>query len=94
MGEGTVLFKGRVSQAETVPRAKAPWQKSAQWDHRTAERAVWPERRKHPNFAYSSFPIVLHLVLTLDCVSFCSPVRVGELPARGQGCREAGDGVV
>ena len=58
MGDGTVLFKGKVSQAETVPRAKAPQQKSAQWDHRTAERPVWLERRKHPSFAYSSLPIV------------------------------------
>ena len=94
MGDGTVLFKGRVSQAETVPRAKVPRQKSAQWDHRAAERPVWLEKRKHPSFAYSSLPIVQHLVLTLDCVSFCPLVRVGELPAKGQECREAGDGGV
>ena len=94
MGDGTVLFKGRVSQAETVPRAKAPRQKSAQWDHRAAERPVWLEKRKDPSFAYSSLPIVQHLVLTLDCVSFCPLVRVGELPAKGQECREAGDGGV
>ena len=85
VGEGTVLFKGRVSQAETVPRAKAPQQKSARWDHRTAERAVWPERRKHPSCAYSSFPIMLHLVLTLDCVGFCSPVRVGSSQQEDRG---------
>ena len=49
---------------------------------------------KAPQFCLFHLAHRVALVLALGCVGFCSPARVGELPARGHGCREAGAGGV